>query len=97
MSHHRHFTVENCIISFCQWVCCLLNAWNIRLMNFLYLQQRALIEQQELRRVQKEQQERERLRLENEKRREREEEEALEKARYLAGHSYFIIRRKPVR
>jgi len=44
-------------------------------------QQRALIEQQELRRVQKEQQERERLRLENEKRREREEEEALEKAR----------------
>lgn len=51
------------------------------LMHLSYLQQRALIEQQELRRVQKEQQERERLRLENEKRREREEEEALEKAR----------------
>jgi len=48
---------------------------------FCHLQQRALIEQQELRRVQKEQQERERLRLENEKRREREEEDALEKAR----------------
>ncbi|XP_023724290.1 homeotic protein female sterile isoform X7 [Cryptotermes secundus] len=46
--------------------------------------QRALIEQQELRRVQKEQQERERLRLENEKRREREEEEALEKVRKAA-------------
>jgi hypothetical protein len=59
----------------------LLIAWNIWLTHLLYLQQRALIEQQELRRVQKEQQERERLRLENEKRREREEEEALEKAR----------------
>ncbi|KAJ9590383.1 hypothetical protein L9F63_016574, partial [Diploptera punctata] len=46
--------------------------------------QRALIEQQELRRMQKEQQEKERLRLENEKRREREEEEALEKARKAA-------------
>jgi len=54
---------------------------NIWLMHLSYLQQRALIEQQEQRRVQKEQQERERLRLENEKRREREEEEALEKAR----------------
>ncbi|XP_073968991.1 bromodomain-containing protein 2-like isoform X4 [Rhodnius prolixus] len=43
--------------------------------------QRALIEQQEMRRHQKEQAERERLRVENEKRREREEEEALEKAR----------------
>jgi bromodomain-containing protein 4 len=50
-------------------------------MQFFWLQQRALIEQQEMRRLQKEQQERERLRLENEKRREREEEEALEKAR----------------
>ena len=57
---------------------CMEHFW---LMHLSYLQQRALIEQQELRRVQKEQQERERLRLENEKRREREEEEALEKAR----------------
>lgn len=48
-----------------------------------YFQQRALIEQQEMRRHQKEQAERERLRLENERRREREEEEALEKARYI--------------
>ncbi|RZF48150.1 hypothetical protein LSTR_LSTR009839 [Laodelphax striatellus] len=47
--------------------------------------QRALIEQQEMRRVQKEQAERERVRLENEKRREREEEEALEKARKVAA------------
>ncbi|KAL1131412.1 hypothetical protein AAG570_011029 [Ranatra chinensis] len=46
--------------------------------------QRALIEQQEMRRHQKEQAERERLRVENEKRREREEEEALEKARKAA-------------
>jgi len=46
------------------------------------LQQRALIEQQEMRRQQKEQAEKERLRVENEKRREREEEEALEKSRY---------------
>ncbi|GLH14085.1 Homeotic protein female sterile [Gryllus bimaculatus] len=43
--------------------------------------QRALIEQQEMRRHQKEQAEKERMRLENERRREREEEEALEKAR----------------
>ena len=41
------------------------------------------MEQQEIRRQQKEQAEKERLRLENEKRREKEEEEALEKARYL--------------
>ncbi|XP_039288459.1 homeotic protein female sterile [Nilaparvata lugens] len=47
--------------------------------------QRALIEQQEMRRVQKEQAERERMRIENEKRREREEEEALEKARKAAA------------
>ncbi|XP_024080312.1 bromodomain-containing protein 3-like isoform X2 [Cimex lectularius] len=46
--------------------------------------QRALIEQQELRRHQKEQAEKERLRVEIEKRREREEEEALEKARKAA-------------
>ncbi|KAL1455702.1 hypothetical protein WDU94_009778 [Cyamophila willieti] len=46
--------------------------------------QRALIEQQEMRRVAKEQQERERKRLETEKRREKEEEEALEKARKTA-------------
>lgn len=46
--------------------------------------QRALIEQQEMRRHQKEQAERERLRVETEKRREREEEEALEKARKAA-------------
>lgn len=44
--------------------------------------QKALIEQQELRRQQKEQAERERLRAEADRRREREEEEALEKARY---------------
>jgi len=81
VSDHRHLTVENSIMSFCKWACHLLIAWNIWLMHLSYLQQRALIEQQELRRVQKEQQERERLRLENEKRREREEEEALEKAR----------------
>ncbi|KAK9498338.1 hypothetical protein O3M35_002993 [Rhynocoris fuscipes] len=49
--------------------------------------QRALIEQQEMRRHQKEQAERERLRVENEKRREREEEEALEKARKAAEAS----------
>ncbi|KAG8264028.1 hypothetical protein J6590_019372 [Homalodisca vitripennis] len=47
--------------------------------------QRALIEQQEMRRHQKEQAERERLRLENERRREKEEEEALEKARKAAA------------
>uniref|UniRef100_A0A1B6EN04 Bromo domain-containing protein n=2 Tax=Cuerna arida TaxID=1464854 RepID=A0A1B6EN04_9HEMI len=47
--------------------------------------QRALIEQQEIRRHQKEQAERERLRLENERRREKEEEEALEKARKAAA------------
>ncbi|KAI4492152.1 hypothetical protein M0802_010049 [Mischocyttarus mexicanus] len=47
--------------------------------------QRALLEQQELRRQQKEQAERERLRQENEKRREREEEDALEKARKSVG------------
>jgi hypothetical protein len=46
--------------------------------------QRALIEQQEMRRVAKEAQERERKRLENEKRREKEEEEALEKVRCVA-------------
>jgi len=69
------------MVNFCKWACHLLIAWNIWLMHSSYLQQRALIEQQEQRRVQKEQQERERLRLENEKRREREEEEALEKAR----------------
>ena len=45
--------------------------------------QKALIEQQEMRRQQKEQQERERMRAEAERRREREEEEALEKARYI--------------
>lgn len=45
--------------------------------------QKALIEQQELRRQQKEQAERERLRAEADRRREREEEEALEKARYV--------------
>lgn len=50
-------------------------------MKMIYFQQRALIEQQEMRRIQKEQAERERQRVENEKRREREEEEALEKAR----------------
>lgn len=55
-------------------------------MLFLFIltffkQQRALIEQQEIRRLQKEQAERERIRIENERRREREEEEALEKAR----------------
>jgi bromodomain-containing protein 4 len=43
--------------------------------------QKALIEQQEMRRQQKEQQERERARVEADRRREREEEEALEKAR----------------
>lgn len=47
----------------------------------IMLQQRALIEQQEMRRHQKEQAEKERIRIENEKRREKEEEEALEKAR----------------
>lgn len=47
--------------------------------------QRALIEQQEMRRHRKEQAERERIRVENEKRREREEEEALEKARKAAS------------
>ncbi|XP_075227735.1 homeotic protein female sterile-like isoform X2 [Lycorma delicatula] len=47
--------------------------------------QRALIEQQELRRHQKEQAEKERLRIENERRREREEEEALEKFRKTAA------------
>lgn len=81
MSDHGDLTVENSMVSFCKWACHLLIAWNIWLMCLSYLQQRALIEQQEQRRVQKEQQERERLRLENEKRREREEEEALEKAR----------------
>lgn len=43
--------------------------------------QKALLEQQEMRRQQKEQAERERLRVEADRRREREEEEALEKAR----------------
>ena len=43
--------------------------------------QKALIEQQEMRRQQKEQAERERLRADAERRREREEEEALDKAR----------------
>ncbi|XP_023215868.1 bromodomain-containing protein 3-like isoform X2 [Centruroides sculpturatus] len=43
--------------------------------------QRQLIEQQELRRHQKEQAERERIKLERERQREREEEEALERAR----------------
>jgi bromodomain-containing protein 4 len=43
--------------------------------------QKALIEQQEMRRQQKEQAERERMRAEAERRREREEEEALDKAR----------------
>ncbi|XP_071441362.1 bromodomain-containing protein 4-like isoform X3 [Hetaerina americana] len=52
--------------------------------------QRALIEQQELRRHQKEQAEKERLRMENERRREKEEEDALEKA------SSNSIRRKAV-
>lgn len=42
-----------------------------------------MIEQQEMRRHQKEQAEKERIRVENEKRREKEEEEALEKARYI--------------
>ncbi|XP_054272014.1 bromodomain-containing protein 3-like isoform X3 [Macrosteles quadrilineatus] len=51
------------------------------------LKQRALIEQQEMRRQQKEQAERERLRLENERRREKEEEEALEKARKTAAEA----------
>merc|ERR1712071_704015 len=46
--------------------------------------QKALVEQQEMRRQQKEQQERERVRVEAERRREREEEEALEKARRVA-------------
>lgn len=64
---------------------------NILVMQFSCLQQRALIEQQELRRVQKEQQERERLRLENEKRREREEEEALEKARWGARYTFHFV------
>lgn len=58
---------------------------------FILFQERALIEQQELRRAQKEQAEKERLRLENEKRKEREEEEALERARYVyhASHPKF--------
>jgi bromodomain-containing protein 4 len=43
--------------------------------------QKALIEQQEMRRQQKEQAERERMRVEADRRREREEEEALENAR----------------
>ncbi|KAG8231635.1 hypothetical protein J437_LFUL011476 [Ladona fulva] len=47
--------------------------------------QKALIEQQELRRYQKEQAEKERLRMENERRREKEEEDALEKARKAAA------------
>ncbi|XP_069676900.1 homeotic protein female sterile isoform X3 [Periplaneta americana] len=59
--------------------------------------QRALIEQQELRRVQKEQQEKERLRLENEKRREREEEEALEKARKAAQEQQQQSRQEDVK
>lgn len=54
-------------------------------MNFLFLQQRALLEQQEMRRQQKEQAERERLRQENERRREREEEDALDKVRKTVG------------
>ena len=45
--------------------------------------QKALIEQQEMRRQQKEQAERERMRAEADRRREREEEEALENARYF--------------
>ena len=45
--------------------------------------QKALIEQQEMRRQAKEQAERERMRAEADRRREREEEEALEKARYV--------------
>lgn len=53
--------------------------------NFLFLQQRALLEQQEMRRQQKEQAERERLRQENERRREREEEDALDKVRKTVG------------
>lgn len=52
-------------------------------MYLIIFQQRALIEQQEMRRHQKEQAEKERIRIENEKRREKEEEEALEKARYI--------------
>ena len=50
-------------------------------------QQKALIEQQEMRRVQKEQAQKERVRLENEKRRGKEEEEALEKARQV--HTFY--------
>ncbi|XP_045024726.1 bromodomain-containing protein 4 isoform X2 [Daphnia magna] len=46
--------------------------------------QKALIEQQEMRRQQKEQAERERMRAEADRRREREEEEALENARRVA-------------
>ncbi|XP_066904418.1 bromodomain-containing protein 3 isoform X4 [Halyomorpha halys] len=55
--------------------------------------QRALIEQQEMRRHQKEQAERERLRVETEKRREREEEEALEKARnsYVGNRKAAVV------
>lgn len=45
--------------------------------------QKALIEQQEMRRQQKEQAERERMRAEADRRREREEEEALENARFV--------------
>lgn len=53
--------------------------------------QRALIEQQEMRRHQKEQAERERLRVETEKRREREEEEALEKASYVGNRKAAVV------
>ena len=51
--------------------------------------QKALIEQQEMRRQAKEQAERERMRAEADRRREREEEEALEKARYVKTKHCF--------
>ncbi|KAI5700247.1 hypothetical protein M8J76_006116 [Diaphorina citri] len=57
--------------------------------------QRALIEQQEMRRVAKEAQERERKRLENEKRREKEEEEALEKVRKSALEQQAALQTAP--
>ncbi|XP_012278663.1 bromodomain-containing protein 4 isoform X2 [Orussus abietinus] len=59
--------------------------------------QRALLEQQELRRQQKEQAERERLRQETERRREREEEDALEKVRKTVAEQQGTTMSAPVR
>ncbi|KAK6641640.1 hypothetical protein RUM44_013355 [Polyplax serrata] len=59
--------------------------------------QRALIEQQEIRRLQKEQAEKERIRIENERRREREEEEALEKARKAVAEQQQLNRVEEVK